>query len=608
MQTEGSHRSARLFAAMIVSLPTASLLHVASRCEGATELGRTPNVILVITDDQGYGDLGCHGNTMIRTPHLDRLYKQSVRLTDFHVSPCCTPTRAALMTGRHCIRTGAWGTTWGRSLPRGDEVMMARAFADAGYRTGAFGKWHLGDNYPFRPQDRGFQEVLIHGGGGVGQTPDYWGNDYFDDTYFHNGQPQEFTGYCTDVWFDGALEFIQANKARPFFVYLTTNAPHGPLNVDPKYSRPYEQKGVPADMAKFYGMIENIDENMGRLLGSLDSWNVSDNTILIFMTDNGTANGVVPARAKTASGDRAESGPWTGFNAGMRGKKGSLYDGGHRVPCFIRWPVGGLAGDRDIDRLTDHTDLFPTLIDLCGLAEVLNVPFDGRSLVPLLTVEDPKWPDRKLFVQYRQSSDPPRKSNAAVMSERWRFVNGKELYDIDADPAQRRDLAGQHPDVVREFSAAYEMWWSDVSRRFDEYNEIVLGGEAENPARLTAFDWHTVTPWNQNHIRNGVRSNGLWAVEIARPGNYRISLRRWPPEVDQPITAAVPGGKSIRATEARLAIGPLDRTQPIPDGATCVTFDVPLERGKTTLQTWLSDKSSGESRGAYFVSVERVSD
>ena len=328
---------------------------------------RPPNVVLVITDDQGYGDLACHGNSVIRTPNLDALYTGSVRLTDFHVGPTCSPTRAALMTGRYCNRTGVWHTIMGRSLLRRDEVTLADVFAAGGYRTGLFGKWHLGDNYPFRPGDRGFHEVLAHGGGGVGQTPDYWGNDYFDDTYRHNGTPKKYAGYCTDIWFDAAMRFMEAHRNRPFFVYLTTNAAHGPYNVAEEYSEPYKDKDVPN--ADFYGMITNIDDNMGRLLGKLKALGIEENTVLIFMTDNGTAAGFRDGK---------------GFNAGMKGTKGSEYDGGHRVPCFIRWPAGGLGGARDVDRLTAHIDLLPTLIDLCGLEKPPGVAFDGRSLVPLL--------------------------------------------------------------------------------------------------------------------------------------------------------------------------------------------------------------------------------
>ena len=240
-----------------------------------------PNVIVVITDDQGYGDVGAHGNSMIQTPNLDVLHSQSVRLTDYHVDPTCSPTRSALMTGRYSTRTGVWHTIMGRSLMNSQEYTVAEVFRDGGYTTGMFGKWHLGDNYPVRPQDQGFDYTFIHGGGGVGQGPDYWGNDYFDDTYWRNGKPEAQTGYCTDVWFNDALKFIERNRKKPFFAYISTNAPHGPYLVAEKYSDPYKEKGVGSPQAEFYGMVENIDENMGKLMAKLDELKLADNTILI---------------------------------------------------------------------------------------------------------------------------------------------------------------------------------------------------------------------------------------------------------------------------------------------------------------------------------------
>ncbi|MXX02485.1 MAG: sulfatase-like hydrolase/transferase, partial [Gemmatimonadetes bacterium] len=262
---------------------------------------KRPNVILVITDDQGYGDLGCTGHPWLKTPRIDAFHDDAVRLTDFHVSPLCTPTRGALMTGRRPVRNGAWATCWGRSILRKSETTMADVFGAAGYRTAMFGKWHLGDNYPYRPQDRGFQHVVAHKGGGVGQTPDFWGNNYFDDTYFHNGAPVEHAGYCTDVWFDEAIRFIEgcaggqsatgeAGSDAPFFVYLSTNAPHTPYLVSEEYARPYHgNPDVPEP--EFCGMIANIDENFGRLRRRLAELDLEENTILIFMTDNGSSGG-----------------------------------------------------------------------------------------------------------------------------------------------------------------------------------------------------------------------------------------------------------------------------------------------------------------------------
>ncbi|MFQ6034271.1 MAG: arylsulfatase [Sedimentisphaerales bacterium] len=546
---------------------------------------KQPNVVLVITDDQGYGDLSCHGNPVLETPNLDRLHSESIRLTNFHVSPTCSPTRAALMTGHYCNRTGVWHTIMGRSLLRQDEVTIADVFSASGYCTGIFGKWHLGDNYPFRPQDRGFDEVLIHGGGGVGQGPDYWGNDYFDDTYRHNGKLEKFTGYCTDIFFDGALKFIEAHKDQPFFCYLPTNAPHGPYNVADKYSRPYRDKGVGDRQANFYGMIKNIDENMGRLMQRLKELDLQNNTILIFMTDNGSS---------------------AGYSAGMRGKKGSEYDGGHRVPCFIRWPGGGLKDGRNIDRLTAHIDILPTLIELCGLNKPVGIKFDGDSLAGLLAGYNKNWPDRTLVTDSQRIEHPEKWRKSAVMTDRWRLINGRELYDIKVDPAQENNVAREYPEVVETLRQNYEDWWTDVSQRFDEYCHIIIGSDKENPTRLMSHDWHgQKVPWSQRAVRNGMQANGFWAVEVARDGTYEFALRRWPIEVDQPINAAISGGKAISATSARLKIADIDVTQPVPKNATAVTFQVRLKAGKTRLQTWFMDQQ-GTCRGAYYVYVKRL--
>lgn len=303
-----------------------------------------PNVILIISDDVGYGDLSCHGNPVVKTPSLDKFRDESVRLTDFHVSPLCSPTRAALLTGRHCRHVGVVGTNFTDNLLSTEVPTMANLFGSNGYRTGIFGKWHLGEHYPFRPQDRGFQEVLVHGNGAVSTAGDIWGSDYFDDTYWHNGKREKYKGFCTDVWFEQAIKFIDQSKGRPFFIYLATNAAHAPYIAPDADQEPYKNQKAPAG---FLGMITNIDMNFGRLLKHLDKASLSENTILIFMTDNGTA-----------AGEHV-------FTAGMRGKKGTPFDGGHRVPFFIRWPGGRITGGRDVGQLSAHLDVWPTLADLC---------------------------------------------------------------------------------------------------------------------------------------------------------------------------------------------------------------------------------------------------
>ena len=554
-----------------------------------------PNVVLVMTDDQGYGDLRCHGNAIIKTPHLDRLHAESVRLTDFHVDPTCSPTRAALMTGRYSTRTGVWHTVMGRSSLYADEVTMGELFSKAGYRTGIFGKWHLGDNYPNRPEDRGFQEALIHGGGGVGQTPDHWGNDYFDDSYRHNGRWEKVEGYCTKVFVDHAIGFIEKNRSRPFFCYLPTNVPHGPNNVAEHYSRPYENQGVPASMARFYGMITEFDENLGRLRAALDRLGLSENTIFIFMTDNGTAGGVYRAGRKGGP----EPG-WKGFNAGMRGTKGTAWDGGHRVPFFVRWPQGGIGGGFDVNRLTAHFDVLPTLAELCGLPLPEGRDLDGRSFVPLLRGLGSDWPERTLFAHVQREEIPPKWIRSAALTERWRLIDGKELYDIRADPGQERDVAAVNPQIVGKLRADYEKWWSGLEPSIERHAWIVLGSGNENPATLTCMDWHVANtagiPWDQSHIRKVIDSNGYWMVEFERSGTYEFTLRQAPAEAGVPIQASV----------ASVSVGNGEVSAEIPEGAMSVAVTMDVEAGRKRMMTRFADASTGRERGAYFVDVRRL--
>ena len=571
---------------------------------------RKPNVVLVITDDQGYGDLGCTGNPWIQTPNIDRFHEESVRFSNFHVSPLCTPTRGALMTGHRPVRNGAWATCWGRSILRKSEVTVANVFSDNGYLTGMFGKWHLGDNYPYRPQDRGFEHVVAHKGGGVGQTPDFWGNNYFDDTYFHNGEPLAHEGYCTNIWFDEAMKFIEEHRDEPFFCYLSTNAPHSPYLVAEHYEKLYrDNEDIPEPA--FYGMITNIDENFGRLREKLRELNLEENTILIFMTDNGSSGGCTLGRGQFV--DR-------GYNAGMRGKKGSYYDGGHRVPFFIRWPTGGIQGGHDVNELVLHVDVLPTFIELCGLNPPENVSFDGVSVTGLLNGDRANLPDRIHFVQYRQNTNPPEKWTNAVITKQWRLIHGKELYDIKADPEQQDDVAEAHPDVVARLRDAHEAWWDEISPLFEEYCPISLGNDAENPTRLNSMDVMGDVAWNQGHILKAQKSTGRWTVDVEQPGEYRFSLRRWPAELDLPIEAAVSSEEAaqipytpdtdsttIHPVKARLMIFDREAVTEVGPDDKAVTFHLQLsETGVTQLEAWFVD-AEGEEQGAYYVYVERIS-
>ena len=581
--------------------------------------GRRPNLVLVITDDQGYGDLGCTGNPWLSTPNIDEFHKQAIRLTDFHVSPLCTPTRAALMTGRRPLRTGAWATTWGRSLLRSSETTMAELFAASGYDTGLFGKWHLGDNYPYRPQDRGFQHVVAHKGGGVGQSSDFWGNNYFDDTYFHNGIPEAHKGYCTDIWFDEAIAFMETHREKPFFACITTNAPHSPYLVADDYKKAY--LGNP-DIPNpgFYGMIANIDENFGRLRARLAEWDLEDDTVLIFMTDNGSSGGC------DVDGEERVTG---GYNAGMRGKKGSYYEGGHRVPFFIRWPKGhiGLAGlngyrmgGQDVAEMTLHVDLLPTLIELCDLEHPEALAFDGISLAGLLRGEPAgASDDRTHFIQYRQGSDPPEKWTNAVMTSRWRLVCGRELYDIKSDPGQQRNLTVEYPDVVARLRELHELWWATIWRSLEERSPIVLGSEEENPTTLCCFDVTGDVAWNQCAIAAAAETSGSWWVRVTAAGTYRFALRRWPSELNLPLDEALGAEeaaalapyldditcRSRKPLKARLRIFGVEQVVEVVPGTEETVIEVFVPRaGVGQLDAWFIH-DGGVELGAYYVTVAR---
>lgn len=459
-----------------------------------------PNIVLFVSDDQGFGDLSLHDNPVLRTPNLDRIAQEGAEFTQFHVNPVCSPTRASLLTGRYYYRTGVVDTYLGRSMMFNDEVTIAEVLQQAGYKTGIFGKWHLGDHYPLRPMEQGFAEVLVHEGGGIAQPsdpPD--GNSYFNPKLMHNGKAEQRKGYCTDVFFNAAMEFISQNKERPFFAYLATNAPHVPLQVDESYVAPFREKGVDETTAKTYGMLANLDENTGRLLAHLKKEGLEENTILIFMSDNGPT----PAR----------------FNCGMRGLKGTVYEGGLRVPFFVRWPKAVRAGVKN-DRLAAHIDVFPTLLEACGIARVASDPrIDGVSLYPLLQRPAAAWPDRTVYFQWHRGERGELYNNCAARTQRYKLVNGKELYDLQEDPAEARDVAAAQPQRVAEMRAGYEAWFRDVAatRNF-EVPRIYLGAQFENPVLLTRQDWRGP------HATWEAGGQGYWEVDVRESGAYECTL------------------------------------------------------------------------------------
>lgn len=561
-----------------------------------------PNVIVVMTDDQGFGDMSCHGDPHLTTPHLDQLHSQSIRFTNFHVSPYCTPTRAGLMTGRYPARTGAYRTSSGRTSLHRREKTLGDLFRQNGYATGMFGKWHLGDCAPSRPMDCGFDQSVWHRCGGLTQISDHWTNDYFDDQYLVGNRLKKFDGYCTDVWFDEAMKFMSetsqdAGGEKPFFVYLATNAPHGPYLVADKWKQPFLDAGLPKTQAAFKGMVANFDWNMGRLLAYLDKKSLSNDTVLVFLTDNGTAAGTIFGKGGRITGwpqDPRE-------NAGRRGGKSSAYDGGHHVPLFIRWPGGNVGSSREIDVLSAHLDLTPTLMELCSLTRPADWPdLDGRSLVPLIHDPNSEWPTRVVHSQmhggngYTKPGDPW--EIGVAMTARWHLVEGRELYDMDADPAQRNDVAGDHPDVVQRLNREHLDWFESVKSGMQP-TRILIGSDLENPTDLTSQEWVMPTgnpPWAHVHVERRMISQGAWWIDVAKAGKYRFSLSRWPAYLHRPIDSTAAG--------IEIAGQKMERQIDAPTKTDAAVFEMTLPAGPTELSTWLVTPG-GKRHGAYFVTV-----
>jgi arylsulfatase len=448
----------RVVLAFAISLAWASHLWAAEPLAG-----KKPNVVFILTDDQGYGDVSAHGNPVLKTPNLDRLHAEGVRFTDFHVSPTCAPTRSALLTGRHEFKNGVTHTILERERLTPKATTLAQVLKGAGYTTGIFGKWHLGDEPAYWPDRRGFDEMFIHGCGGIGQTyanssgGDAPGNTYFDPAVLHNGTFEKTKGYCTDVFFARATKWIESVKGgkEPFYCHIATNAPHAPLDVRPEDEARYKDKVKQANVAKFFGMVANIDDNVGRLLDKLKEWGIEKDTLVIFMNDNGGTAGVEV------------------FNAEMRGRKGSPWLGGTRASSFWRWP--GTLAPADCDRLAAHIDFFPTLAELAGakLSDDVKKQVEGRSLVPLLQNPRAEWEVRTLFTHVGRwpknaKVDDHKFANCSVRTPRWHLVAVPKaksrwmLFDVKADPGEKTDVADKHADVVKSLEAEYDAWWASL--------------------------------------------------------------------------------------------------------------------------------------------------
>lgn len=562
-----------------------------------------PNVILVITDDLGYGDLSCHGSPHVKTPAIDRFREESTALDRFFVSPTCAPTRAALMSGRHEFRGGVSHTIMGRSMLRPGIPTLPEMFREAGYRTGIFGKWHLGDAYPCRPEDRGFDEVFVHGGGGIGQTPDHWGNGYFDPMIRRRGGWEKTRGYCTDVFFNEAIRWMdgQVEARKPFFLYLATNAPHAPY-IPPER----DSKLVGADA--FHAMIGNIDTNFQALLEALEKSGAAANTVVIFMSDNGSAIGA--------------------WNAGMKGRKGSPDEGGVRVPFFVRWP-GTIGSGKVVPVPAAHIDLLPTLTGLCGVKRPDGWNGDGMDL-SLALKGDGEFPEERTFFTQvgRWPGDEAagrfKGQNFSVRDKRWRLV-GIELFDMVADPGQETDLFPREQAEAQRLLAAYGRWWDGVLPEVREPVRYRIGTEECPVTRLTAHDWWpsketeargAEAAVTHEAIRNFLGKSqvaatrnplpsvsGHWKLEVARDGNYEVNFSLVPPEADAGERSAIgqlrPGVAHIRAGQEELQFE-------VKQGATSLRMPIDLDAGPLDLEIWFDGQLLNDRiLGAFFASVER---
>lgn len=466
-----------------------------------------PNVLLIISDDQGYGDLSLHGNPHVRTPHLDRFATNGIQFDRFFVSSVCAPTRASLLTGRYSLRTGTRGVTRGEETMRSEEVTIAEALRGAGYRNGYFGKWHNGEHFPCTPQGQGFDEQF-------GFNLGHW-NNYFETTLERNAKPEKTRGFITDVLTDEALKFLEGNRARPFFCYVAYNVPHSPFQCPDRYFDKHKRAGLNDYLASVYGMVENMDDNIGRLLAKLDELKLRENTIVIFLTDNG------------ANGAR--------YNAGMRGWKNNSHEGGTRVPFFISWPARWKE-PRVVREISAHLDVFPTLLELCGVPMPKTLPQDGRSLVPLLDGNTNGWRDRVLFNQWM--AGPRAEQTGGLRTQRFRLVrngNAWELFDMQRDPEEKQDVSADFPDEKRRLIVAYEQWWKEMKADMPSPwpPPIPVGYAEENPVELpvpqSQFSGplrfsgkHPNNAWLTNWTSTAARVE--WKLDVVRAGNYAVTL------------------------------------------------------------------------------------
>ncbi len=562
-----------------------------------------PNVILILTDDQGMGDLSFYGNPVIQTPHLDQLAGEGVSFNQFHVTAMCSPTRAALLTGRNPLDNGVVSTCQGLHTIRPEFPTLSEALAAGGYATGIFGKWHLGRNYPNRPRDRGFQEDFVLYGFGPTGISSRWNNDYIDMWVVHNGEEKQTEGFCTDALFHQAMEWMgeKAEAEEPFFAYIPTNAPHFPFWAPEEWTKEFADTKNP----EFFAMVKNLDDNMGRLDAFLEENGLQENTIVIFLSDNG------PVGGKST------------FNAGMTGGKATPWEGGHRVPLFIRYPAGQISGGRVVEELCDVTDLFPTLLDLCGVPAPEDGELTGVSLKETMRGEA-RIPERTLFMHIQQHDLDPKM--AATMSGKWRLLWADALYNIEEDLAQETNVADEHPEVFTRLWRTYQEAYYDKREFATTPPGEVIGSVHQEEVVLDGSNWVMVRGDGQVSVREAVNRNmgpegGPWKIKAERAGRYAVTISRWPRESGLKLTEGAPPFETVcsgKPLPAGVAL-PIDHATIDLDGVryqqaidekdpTAIRFELNLEKGFHNLHGIFRDAHGKPLCGAFYAYITKIDD
>ena len=539
-----------------------------------------PNVVVILIDNQGYYELSRNGHQIVQTPRIDKLSREAVNFTDFNAPPFCSPSRAALLTGRYALRAGIHNTVGGVSILHKNETTMADILKREGYKTSIFGKWHLGSSYPYAPKYRGFEEVFIHGGGGVSQLGDYYGNNHINATYEHNGKFVKSEGFSTDVLFDEAIQYMDEKRsdADPFFCYISTPAVHFPTNRHPVTTRRLLERGAEDnEYLALYSMIENVDDNVGKLLDYLKETGLKENTIVVLASDQGVNDrGAVKHRS------------------GSFKNRGLSFDEKHHVYCMIQYPKLTDKKPGDVNNLAGMVDILPTILDISGIK--LPPYLDGQSLKPLLDGSKDWNNERKLIVQCPRSRVRNKWENTSVKYKKWRLVDGKELYNIENDFGEKIELAQKHPEIVEELINTYKEFWKSLAPADALISRHILGAEEAPEVRLVGMDWYQGdTPWTQQGLKNK-SAQGKWLVEVARDGNYRFELRRYPREA--PI--------AIEANSVIIEIGEIKEEVTMNIDAVKAVLEMKLKKGIYDLQTTFKDSQDKENLdgwGANYVHV-----